>query len=196
MPRIQPVPEKGADPFVRSAMRAARKRLGVVPEPWAISAHHKGVLAGQSAFEMALERSHRVDERLKALAELKAATVVECEFCMDIGSFVARRSGLGDAELLAMAHHRDSDLFTEPEKLVMDYAVAMTHTPSEVTDELFAALHEHFDERQLVELTAAIAWENFRARFNAAVGSGAQGFSEGAVCAAPATAAKDGPVAA
>ena len=55
----------------------------------------------------------------------------------------------------------------------------MTKTPSEVTDELFAALREHFDEAQLVELTAAIAWENWRARFNWAFDIGAAGFREG-----------------
>jgi 4-carboxymuconolactone decarboxylase len=59
----------------------------------------------------------------------------------------------------------------------------MTRTPVEVPDELFAALRNHFDERQMVELTSAIAWENFRARFDHALGIEAEGFSEGAVCA-------------
>lgn len=192
MPRIQPVSPGDADPLVKSAFRGAKKRLGVVPEPFAISAHHKGIMAGQTAFELALERSHRVEERLKDLATLKAATVVECEFCMDIGSHLARRSGLGDAELLALADHRSSDVFSDVEKLVIDYADAMTRTPLGVTDDLVAALHEHFDERQIVELTGVIAWENFRARFNGAMGCGAQGFSEGSVCARPASAASAG----
>jgi len=46
-------------------------------------------------------------------------------------------------------------------------------------------LGEHFNEKQLVELTSAIAWENYRARFNHALGVEAEGFSEGAVCAVP-----------
>ena len=68
---------------------------------------------------------------------------------------------------------------------MLDYAVAMTLTPVEVPDELFAALREHFDEAQLVELTAAVAWENYRARFNHAFGIEAQGFSKGAYCPLP-----------
>jgi len=68
---------------------------------------------------------------------------------------------------------------------VLDYSVAMTQTPVEVSDELFAALRQHFNEAQLVELTAAIAWENYRARFNHAFGVEAQGFSEGAYCPLP-----------
>ncbi|MGH9843133.1 MAG: carboxymuconolactone decarboxylase family protein [Blastocatellia bacterium] len=63
--------------------------------------------------------------------------------------------------------------------------MAMTNTPVEVSDKLFAALRGHFSEAQLVELTAAIAWENYRARFNHAFGIEAQGFSEGAYCPMP-----------
>lgn len=183
MPRIEPLSPGAAGPFARHAFRVARKRVGVVPESIAVTGHHRGVLAASGAFELVSERMHRVDDRLKELAVLKAATIVECEFCMDIGSFIARRSGIGDVELLALARHRESDVFTEVEKLVLDYASAMTRTPSAVTDELVAALHEHFDDAQILELTAMIAWENFRARFNAALGVEAQGFSEGAVCA-------------
>jgi 4-carboxymuconolactone decarboxylase len=57
----------------------------------------------------------------------------------------------------------------------------------DVPDELFAALRARLDEAQIVEITAAIAWENYRARFNHALDIGAQGFSEGAFCAVPET---------
>ncbi len=68
---------------------------------------------------------------------------------------------------------------------MLDYAVQMTRTPVDVSDDLFEALRAEFDEGQLVELSAAIAWENWRARFNHAFGVESQGFSEGAVCALP-----------
>jgi len=59
----------------------------------------------------------------------------------------------------------------------------MTHTPAEIPETLLAELHAEFNEVQLVELTANIAWENYRARFNHAFGLEAEGFSEGAFCA-------------
>lgn len=71
------------------------------------------------------------------------------------------------------------------EKLVLEYAAEMSGTPAVIPDRLFDALREHFDEAQLVELTAAIAWENHRARFNHALGMGYQGFSEGSYCLLP-----------
>ena len=61
----------------------------------------------------------------------------------------------------------------------------MTQTPVDVPDEIFAALKRHFTYSQMVELTAAIAWENYRARFNHAMGIEAQDFSEGAYCPMP-----------
>ena len=61
----------------------------------------------------------------------------------------------------------------------------MSRTPVSVSDELFAKLREHFDERQLVELTNVIAIENMRGRFNLALGIGSAGFSEGMVCVTP-----------
>ncbi len=68
---------------------------------------------------------------------------------------------------------------------MLDYAVALTKTPVEVPEELFAPLRAALDDAQIVELTATIAWENYRARFDHALEIGAQGFSEGAVCALP-----------
>ena len=61
----------------------------------------------------------------------------------------------------------------------------MTRTPVEVFDSLFARLRERFSEAQLVELTSAIAWENYRARFDHAFGIEGENFTEGTVCAMP-----------
>jgi len=69
--------------------------------------------------------------------------------------------------------------------LALAYADSMTRTPTEISDALFAELRKHFDEAQLVELTATVAWENYRARFNHAFGIESANFTEGAVCALP-----------
>jgi AhpD family alkylhydroperoxidase len=136
-------------------------------------------------FEKATAGLNRVDGRLKDLAVLKAAAVVNCEFCCDIASAVAREGGISEEEVLALPRHRESPLFSPLERLVLDYATAMSRTPTEVSDELFAALAEQLDERQLVELTNVIALENMRARFNSAFDMTPAGFSEGMVCVAP-----------
>ena len=98
---------------------------------------------------------------------------------------MGRRQGVTEAQLRDLADFETSSAFTALEKLVLRYTVAMTQTPVEVSDELFAELRKHFNPQQMVELTSAIAWENYRARFDHAFGIESEGFSEGAVCAIP-----------
>jgi alkylhydroperoxidase family enzyme len=76
-------------------------------------------------------------------------------------------------------------VFGPVEKLVLDLTVAMTHTPPEVSDELFAELQKHFSDAQLVELTSEIAQANFRGRFNRTFHCLPAGFSGGAYCPVP-----------
>jgi alkylhydroperoxidase family enzyme len=84
-----------------------------------------------------------------------------------------------------LGNYKSGFYFSDLERLVLDYADAMTHTPVEVPDALFARLREKFSDAELVELTSAIAWENYRARFDHAFGIEGENFSEGAVCALP-----------
>jgi len=86
---------------------------------------------------------------------------------------------------MALADYETSAELTDLEKLVVRYAVEMTKTPVEVPDSLFENLKRNFSDRQLVELTSAIAWENYRARNNHALGIESEGFSKGAFCPMP-----------
>lgn len=71
---------------------------------------------------------------------------------------------------------RDSTLFSEAERLALEYAERITYTDRKVDDALVADLKSHYSDAQIVELTAAIAMENFRSKFNPALGIEAQGF--------------------
>ena len=71
---------------------------------------------------------------------------------------------------------RDSKLFSPMERVALEYAERITTTGQKVDDALFAELKKHFTEAQIVELTAAIAMENFRSKFNPPLGIEAQGF--------------------
>ena len=97
----------------------------------------------------------------------------------------AERAGSTAEQIANLSNYRTSFNFSDLERLVLEYADAMTRTPVEVPDPLFARLRERFSEAQLVELTSAIAWENYRARFDHAFGIEGENFSEGAVCAMP-----------
>jgi len=84
-----------------------------------------------------------------------------------------------------LADYETSEHFDPAERATLAYADRMTDTPAEVPDELFAELKSHFNDKQIVELTAIIARENYRARFNHALLIGSDGFSDGAFCPVP-----------
>jgi len=194
MARIAGVPRSDASPVVKLAYRFGprmmKKLTGRDPqtgngiEPFEIWAHQPKMMVGMGRFNQAVRKGKAVDERIKNLIELKGAQMIGCEFCVDLGSQVCRNSGFSDAELLALPRYQSSDLFSDREKAALDYAVAVMRTPVEVTDELFARVRSHFDDRQLVEITALLTLVNLD-RFNAAFGIGSAGFSDGMVCVRP-----------
>jgi alkylhydroperoxidase family enzyme len=98
---------------------------------------------------------------------------------------VSRTIGISEDQLHDLAHFEASSHFSAQEKLVLELARALTHTPADVSDELFARLRDEFSERQLAELSSAVAWENYRARFNRTFAIDAEGFSQGQFCPAP-----------
>ena len=170
--------------FMRKGMkkltgREAARGSGI--EPVEIWARQPKMMSGMGKFQQAVRKGKSVDERLKYLVELKGAQMIGCEFCVDLGSQICRNSGFSDEELLALPRYRQSELFTEREKLALDYTVGVMRTPVEVTDELFARVQEHFSDEQIVEITALLTVVNLD-RFNAAFGVGSAGFSEGMVC--------------
>jgi 4-carboxymuconolactone decarboxylase len=193
MSRIELVGPKSAGMFTRLLLRSARRQTKALAGretegmigPIEAYAHCPSLMVGYGVFESATARQHRVPKELKLLAELKAATLTTCEYCIDIGSQIARRSGVSDEKLLQLARYQESEAFDPQEKLVCEYAVAMSRTPVEVSDELFARMREHFDDAQIVELTSLVALENMRGRFNHALGFGSSGLTEGMVCAVP-----------
>jgi alkylhydroperoxidase family enzyme len=88
------------------------------------------------------------------------------------------QAGASDEKVRAVEAAEKSDLFSEPERAAIAYAEAMTVTGQRVSDALFARVRASFDDPQIVELTAAVALENFRSKFNVALGIEAQGFCQ------------------
>ncbi|HEY2656090.1 MAG TPA: carboxymuconolactone decarboxylase family protein [Solirubrobacteraceae bacterium] len=194
MARIDGVSKSEAGLTVRLAYRFGprmmRKLTGREPqrgtglEPMEVWAHQPKMMMAMGKYNQAIRKGKGVDERVKNLVELKGAQMIGCEWCVDLGSQIWRNSGFTDDELLALPRYRSSELFTNREKVALDYTVAVMRTPVAVTDELFALVREQFSDEQIVEITALLTLVNLD-RFNAAFGIGSAGFSDGMVCVVP-----------
>ena len=86
------------------------------------------------------------------------------------------QAGASEAKIAEVTKAASSDLFTESERAALEFAETMTFSDRRVSDQLFARVRSHFSEAQVVELAAAVALENFRSKFNVALGIEAQGF--------------------
>ena len=78
---------------------------------------------------------------------------------------MGRKAGLSDDKLRAVLTD-DLTSFNDTERLVIELADAMSETPANVSDDLYARLRKQFSEEQLMQLGAQIAFENYRARWN------------------------------
>lgn len=185
MSRIEP--RTGA--FAELIVRGGKVSYGRRMESARVFAQHPRLMIDYVRFNRAVERGKRVPKVLMELGVLRAATMVGCEFCMDIGSEFARRAGLSDEKVLALSSAHESGLFSEDELLVIDLATGMSSTPGVVSDELMERVRERFGVKGALELVHMIAWENTRARLNIALDIAPEGFSTGKACAVPALAA-------
>jgi len=157
----------------------AGRRYGMQLEPLAAMGHNMPVTRADAIFELQIARWRKLDRGLKDLAVMATAAQIGCAWCMDFGYWESvTNHGVAAEKIHAVPHWRDSDVFSELERLVLGYAEAMTETPPAVTDEMVAQLREHLDEAQLVELTAIVAVENLRSRVNSALGLSSQGFKD------------------
>src|SRR5260370_6133991 len=105
-------------------------------------------------------------------------------FSLDFGTHTSIQQGIAEEQLRSLPDYEHSPLFTAEERAVLRYADAMTRTPVWVPDDVFEALKTLDTDRQILEVTVAIAWENYHARVNHALDLEAEGVAE-RVCLVP-----------
>jgi AhpD family alkylhydroperoxidase len=176
MARISLDPPRGV--IYRLTEWYSRRQWGTVADPAAAMGHNPRVLLSNARFEMAVGKWNHLDPTLKHLAEMAASVSIGCSWCVDFGYWVAASEGTDPAKLENVPRWRESDVYTDLERRVLEYAEAATSTPPTVTDEMVEALRRDLDDAALVELTMMVAVENLRSRFNSSLGLTSQGFKD------------------
>ncbi len=170
-------------PFGYLLKRMSRKMLGEVPDALGVMWHNRAVLMSSMGFGRKVQKWDQLDPNLQTFAHMAVASLVGCSWCLDFNYFHAHNEGLDEAKASEVPRWRESTVFTPLERDVMEYAEAMTATPPQVTDELFARLLEQLGAPAMVELTSLVGIANMNTRGNTAMGIEAQGFSK--ACALP-----------
>jgi alkylhydroperoxidase family enzyme len=155
----------------------ATRRFGSVPESMGVLWHNVPVLKATMGFGQKLEKWDRCDESLKSFAHMAVASYVGCTWCLDFNYFMAKDKGLDIDKAQQIPRWRESDVFNELERDVLEYAEAMTNTPPTVDDDLVSRLALQLGNAALLELTAVIGFANLTTRNNVALGIESDGFA-------------------
>lgn len=164
--------------FGRAMAWYSRRAYGDVLDNGLALLHHRRALWAVLSFERKVDRWNALDEELKLYAEMASAATIGCSWCVDFGWWAAQHNGVSTAKLQEVPRWRESEVFSELERQVMEYAEAMSLTPPTVTDELAHDLRSALGNEAFVELTLIVAVENERSRFNTALGLTSQGFKD------------------
>ncbi len=168
----------------RLAFFLSRRSYGRVITTARVYALDSGLLLAVGLMEEVQEGAKQASAPVKQLARMLVAWRIGCPWCLDFGTRTSEKLGVTDEQLRALPDYEHSPLFSEEERAVLRYADAMTRIPVQVPDALFSALKAFSTDRQILEITAAIAWENFHARVNHALDLEAEGVA-GRVCLVP-----------
>jgi alkylhydroperoxidase family enzyme len=163
----------------RLAWWYSRHTFGQVVDPARAAALHRGVVIGWGAVETAADKMwRRLDPHLRHLAVQASAGAIGCSWCTDFGYYEGIQRGVDPRKVRDVPRWRESDVYDERERAVLEYAEAATATPADVPASLVGRLQQLFSDEELVELAAWVALENLRSRFNAGLGLRSEGFSD------------------
>jgi AhpD family alkylhydroperoxidase len=163
--------------YLRPFFWNQKRKYGQVLKPALIWARVPRLFAAIAILYGVLDRkSSPISPILRSLITVRVSQINGCLFCIDINSaMLAKRTGSMN-KVEALERWRESELFDNEEKLVLEYVEAMTYTGRQVDDDLTRRLYEYFNEDEIVELTGLIAFQNLSSKFNSALDLPAQGF--------------------
>jgi alkylhydroperoxidase family enzyme len=154
------------------------KQLGAVPEPVEVTYNNPKVATSADELAASVATWDAADASLKTFAHMAVAAQIGCSWCLDVNYFLALNHNLDLTKASQVPRWRESQVFTPLERDVLEYAEAMTETPTTVTDELYARLLGQLGPAAMVELTVFIGFANLASRVNTAHGITSQGYSE------------------
>jgi AhpD family alkylhydroperoxidase len=167
--RIPPVNVETRPDDLRETLEQQRQLFGAPLYPYLFYARHPAYFRAATAMWAALQDdAKRVPGTLMALVNRRVAWWNRCEYCQDAHAAKGSRLGISTEKIEALDDYANSRLFSDAEKVALEYADAITDTHRDVDDALFARLQRHYDDDSVAELTMIIAWQNASSRFNRA----------------------------
>ncbi|MBI2508493.1 MAG: carboxymuconolactone decarboxylase family protein [Betaproteobacteria bacterium] len=167
MARIEPLPAD-LNPDLQDTLQTYRNYLGYVPNSVLIMQHRPRLVKALAQMASAVwdKETSEVSLGFKRLVAYMASRTHGCNYSMAHAAEAAHRAGMDDAKLEAVVDYKTSPLYTEAERVALDFAVAAASQPNGVTDALFRNMKKHWTDAQIVEIAGAVALNGFLNRWN------------------------------
>lgn len=165
-PRIEPLPADHT-PELKDAFAAYTKTLGFIPNSMLILQRKPKIVKAMAQLTAAIwEPEGEVDRAFKRLVAHVASRAAGSQYCMAHSAGGALLLGVPPEKVDAIWNFRTSPLFSEAEKVALDFAIAAGSQPNGVTDAMFADMRKHWSETQIVEIVGVVAVFGFLNRWN------------------------------
>jgi uncharacterized peroxidase-related enzyme len=171
MARIEPLPPEHT-PELKDAFAQYVKSLGYIPNSMLILQRKPKIEKAMAQLTAAVwEPDGEVDRSFKRLVAHVASRTAGCQYCMAHTAGGALLFGVDPGKVEAVWDFRTSPLYSEAEKVALDFAIAAAGQPNGVTEESFAEMRRHWSENQIVEIAAVVAVFGFLNRWNDTMGT-------------------------
>lgn len=175
-PRLQPIDDPKSLKL-KLAYWFTKKRVGKVITP--VKVHYARFPEGLGLSKKIVDTDEKitVEPRLKYLIKVFIATLNGCAFCVDIGKASAQKKNVDPDVFDDLLRFDESSQFTNAEKAALAYVDEATRN-KHVSDSTFERLQNHFNEREIVQITLLNAIENFYNLMNAPMNIGSDELCE------------------
>ena len=179
MLRIPTKPVRAYPWYLRPFFRNQRRKYGAVLDSALMWARAPKLFLGVAfLYGMIDRKSSPIDPVLRSLVTVRVSQLNGCRFCVDLNSATLLRRGVDMTKVEALENWQQSNLFSETERIALEYAEAVTLRSNAIDDELMRRLKGQFSDDAIVELTGLIAFQNLSSKFNSALGVPPQGFCQ------------------
>jgi len=170
-PRIEPLAPEHA-PELKETFDAFRKNLGFIPNSMLILQRKPKIVKAMAQLTASVwEPDGEVSRAFKRLVGHVASRAAGCQYCMAHTAGGALLFGIDSKKVADIWDFRTSPLYSEAERVALDFAIAAASQPNGVTDEMFAEMRRHWSETQIVEIAAVVAVFGFLNRWNDTMGT-------------------------
>lgn len=165
--RIPPIEPESADKQLKTVYDALKKQYGTELNPLKVLAHRPQVMrAVMNLYGAIHAHSGTISDELKELISLRIAQINSCrDYCVPMHTYMLHKQGTAEEKIRALPRYATSDLYSEAEKVALEYAERITVPSTMVSEPLFERLKAHYGEGDIVELTAVISTLNFWTKF-------------------------------